>query len=337
MQYDNRYVSRQWLPDWNVLLKSQVLIGESCMKSRINFVFQLLLSATLAATASTAIAEIYTLGDSMSDAGALGITYTNPDSITPFVPGKIWIQYLTTSTPAFCGNQNQCPWNPSTFYYGAGNNYAVGGAGVVFDSTDARTPNTYTSLGSQVSALINSGKLRKGDTITVIMGANDILAAASKPSKDPAAAVGQAASAYVQYISSLANQTSNPRVYAFTLPDIGKTPLGLSAGDGGTYLTQLTNIYNTAITTGLAKTPGVTMVNSAALYGELTKQLLTYPSYCLKVIDVTHVCGSSTNPVFSSQNNLLFADPLHASRGAQQMIASWLVKNGLVVKQNGLP
>jgi len=307
------------------------------MKSRIHSLFQILLSAMLAVAASTASAEIYTLGDSMSDAGSLGITYTNPDSITPYVSGKIWIQYLTTSTPAFCSDQNKCPWSPSTFYYRDGNNYAVGGAGVLFDSTDARTPNTYTSLGSQVSALINSGKLKRGDAITVIMGANDILAAVGKPNKGPAATVGQAASAYIQYISSLANQASNPRVYAFTLPDIGKTPLGLSAGDGGAYLTQLTNIYNTAITTGLAKTAGVTMVNSSVLYGELTKQLQTYPTYCLKVIDVTHVCGSSTNPVFSSQNNLLFADPLHASRGAQQMMASWLVKNGLVAKQNGLP
>jgi phospholipase/lecithinase/hemolysin len=307
------------------------------MKSFIKSVFQLLLSATLVATASTANAEIYTLGDSMSDAGSLGITYTDPSSISPYVPGKIWIQYLTQSTPAFCGNQNQCPWNPNTFYYGAGNNYAVGGAGVMFDSTDARTPNTYTSLGSQVSALINSKKLVAGDSVTVIMGANDILAAVSQSKINPTTVVTQAASAYIQFISSLASQSTRPRIYAFTLPDIGQTPLGSSMQDGGKLLTQLTSIYNNAIANGLAKTSGVTMVNGGAIYGQLITQqkLLTSPSYCLKVIDVTHACGSSANPVFSSQNNLLFADPLHASRVAQQMIASWLKNNGLIIKQNG--
>jgi outer membrane lipase/esterase len=274
----------------------------------------------LAATAQPARAEIYTLGDSLSDAGSLGITYTDPSSVDPVVAGRIWIQDLTSSTPAFCNDHPQCSWDPRTYYYRDGNNYAVGGAGVMFDSTDARTPHTFTSMGSQVSALINSGKLKGGDAITVLMGANDVLAAANKPGSSQAVVVSAAAS-FVQYVSTLAAQPAHPRVYVFTLPDLGQSPLGRSSADGGAFLSQLTQLYNGEITAGLRNTSGVKFIVSSTIFGELSQQLLGYPIYCAKVIDTTHVCGSTANPVLPGPGNLLFADPLHPSRAAHAMIA----------------
>lgn len=279
----------------------------------------------LAATAPAANAEIYTLGDSLSDAGSLGITYTDPSSVNPLVAGKTWIQDLTSSTPAFCNDHKQCSWDPRTYYYRDGNNYAVGGAGVMFDSTDARTPNTFTSLGSQVSALINSGKLRGGDAITVLMGANDVLAAAAKPASSQSVVVN-AATSFVRYVAALAAQPSHPHVYVFTLPDLGQTPFGRSTADGGASLSQLAQVFNSEITAGLRNTSGVKFVISGAIFGELSQQLLNYPIYCAKVIDTTHACGSTANPVLLGPVNLMFADPLHPSRVAHAMIAD-RVKN----------
>ncbi|CAM4194541.1 SGNH/GDSL hydrolase family protein [Roseateles saccharophilus] len=280
-------------------------------------------AAALALTAMSARADIYTLGDSLSDAGSLDITYTDPAAVNPLVAGRIWIQDLTTSTPAFCAQRSKCPWDPRTYYYGAGNNYAVGGAGVLFDSTDARTPNTYTSLGAQVASLIGSGKLREGDAVTVLMGANDIQAAAAKPQSAQAVVVN-AAAAFVQYVTALAAQPTHPRVYVFTVPDLGQTPIGRSAADGGAFLSQLTQVFNGEITTGLRTTPGVSFIISSVIFGELAAQLPDYPIYCAKVIDLTHVCGSSSNPVTPSSTSLLFADPMHPSQVAHSMIAARL-------------
>ncbi|GGH54137.1 hypothetical protein GCM10010975_10390 [Comamonas phosphati] len=288
----------------------------SILKSALPFgVFSL-----LTATALTVNAEIYTLGDSLSDAGSLGITYTDPSGVNPLVAGSTWIQDLTLSTPAFCNDHKQCSWNPRTYYYRNGNNYAVGGAGVMFDSTDARTPNTFTNLGAQVSALINSGKLKGGDAITVLMGANDVLAAAAKPSSSQLAVVN-AATSFVHYVSALAAQPSHPHVYVFTLPDLGQTPFGRSTADSGASLSQLAQIFNSEITAGLRNTSGVKFIISSTIFGELSQQLLGYPIYCAKVIDTTHVCGSTSNPVLQGPVNLMFADPLHPSRAAHAMIA----------------
>ncbi|HEX7914134.1 SGNH/GDSL hydrolase family protein [Rudaea sp.] len=277
----------------------------------------------LAVAAMAARAEIYTLGDSLSDAGSLGITYTDPASVGPLVAGRIWIQNLTWSTPAFCAKRSKCAWSPNTYYYRDGNNYAVGGAGVMFDSTDARTPNTFTSLGSQVASLIGSGKLKEGDAVTVLMGANDILAAAAKPDNSQTV-VAHAAASFVQYVTALAAQPTQPHVYVFTIPDLGQTPIGRGAADGGALLSKLTQVFNDKITTGLGATPGVAFINSSTIFDELSQQLPGYPIYCAKVIDPTHACGSSTNPALPSPVSLLFADPMHPSQAAHALIADWV-------------
>ncbi|MEX8195137.1 SGNH/GDSL hydrolase family protein [Comamonas guangdongensis] len=277
------------------------------------------LFSLLAIAAPIVHSEIYTLGDSLSDAGSLGITYTDPSGVNPLVSGKTWIQDLTSSTPAFCDDRKQCPWDPRTYYYRDGNNYAVGGAGVMFDSTDSHTPNTFTSLGSQISALINSGKLKGGDAITILMGSNDVLAAATKPGSSQA--VVNAATSFVHYVSVLAAQPSHPHIYVFTLPDLGQSPFGRSTADSGASLSQLAQIFNSEITAGLRNTSGVKFVISSTIFGELSQQLLNYPIYCTKVIDTAHACGSTANPVLQGPVNLLFADPLHPSRVAHAMIA----------------
>ena len=108
----------------------------------------------------------YVLGDSLSDVGALGMTYTNAEqvSVSPqqWIFGKVWVQDIPeyTSKSTFCRDQ-VCKGSSDTtapFYYTRhGNNYAVGGAGVLFSSSDLGLINlANTDLPSQVSALIHN-------------------------------------------------------------------------------------------------------------------------------------------------------------------------------------
>lgn len=121
-------------------------------------------TAALFFSVANADATIYSLGDSLSDAGALGFTYTNPVTLSPMAEGNVWVQYLGNSTPAFCNDPRHCTFDRNSYYYSStGNNYAVGGAGVTFDSTDARLPRNYTSLHYQIVALLHhlSARLRQ--------------------------------------------------------------------------------------------------------------------------------------------------------------------------------
>ncbi len=97
----------------------------------ILFSLAVLVSSMILMTSAAKAAD-YVLGDSLSDAGALGITYTNPASVSPWIWGTVWVQDIPgyTSTPVFC-NAPQCAFNSQAFYYTnlTGNNYAVGGAG----------------------------------------------------------------------------------------------------------------------------------------------------------------------------------------------------------------
>ena len=287
-------------------------------------VFKLiLLPAALLFAAGSANAEVYSLGDSLSDAGSLGFTYTNPATLTPLTRGKVWVQYLSSnSTPAFCNDPKHCLFNNDTFYYtGTGNNYAVGGAGVAFDSADAQVNKSYTNLHSQIHALLHNHVLDKKDVITVWMGANDIIAATSNLNKS-VSQVTYAAQVFTTEISNLTK--TGARIYVFTIPDLGRTPFGQTASDGGTLLSYLTNLFNSSIST----LKNVNLIYSNEMFNTLYDQWPTPMIYCSVIIDPKHLCGDpKINPINQDPTippTLLFADPEHPSNAAHQYIGNLL-------------
>lgn len=270
-------------------------------------------------------AEIYTLGDSLSDAGALGLTYTDPTAVSPLTEGKVWVQYLTDSVPAFCNDPNACPLNSSTLYYSKpGNNFAVGGAGVTFDSPDARAQKSYTDLHSQVYALLHGRNLTRDDVVTIWIGANDILDAARHPSSS-ASYISAVVRTFQSELATLAAGVNGARIFVFTLPDLGTTPLGLSMSDGGKLLTELTAAFNQGISA--VGESNVKIIDSTPIFTRLIQVMATSSVYCSKIIDPRHLCGNPSNPLasaLSAQAPLLFADPLHPSHAAHQYIANEL-------------
>jgi len=275
---------------------------------------------------SNANATIYNVGDSLSDAGALGFTYTNPVSTKPLVEGKVWVQYLSNSIPAFCDDPKHCKFNNETFYYSdTGNNYAVGGAGVTFDSTDARLARNFTNLHSQIDALTHNHKLGKDDIVTIWMGANDIFASTADPYTS-STVVKETAKIFQSEVRKLSKLGS--KIVVITIPDLGQTPLGLSSADGGGFLSELTNIYNSEIVK-LASIKNVNVIDSNALFEILigSGNFDNSDIYCYAIIDPNHVCGNKrTNPIMASSSNLpfIYADPVHPSNAVQKWIADTL-------------
>lgn len=272
----------------------------------------------------SANAAVYTLGDSLSDAGSLGFTYTNPSSVTPLISGKVWVQNLTESTPAFCNSQKSCLLNSQTYYYtNPGNNFAVGGAGVTFNSTDADVKQNYTNLHSQIYALTHGRKLHTDDSVTVWMGANDILAAAKHPATSRAVVINAAAVFYNE-VSNLTKFNLGTKFYVITIPDLGTTPFGIISAES-ILLSELTAIFNNIGISGLKIMPNVYLINSDILFNQLSQTFNSSTLYCSVIVDPSHICGDlKTNPInpYPGSIPLLFADPIHPSDATHRYISN---------------
>jgi len=89
-------------------------------------------------------------------------------------------------------------------------------------------------------------------------GPNDIFTAAAIIAANPASAatevvaVENAAIALAGAVGTLL-QNGATKVVLVNVPDIGKTPLGLSSADGGALLTQLSQAFNLTLTTALTQ------------------------------------------------------------------------------------
>jgi outer membrane lipase/esterase len=274
-------------------------------------------------------AAIYSLGDSLSDAGALGFTYTNPTSLDPLAEGNVWLQYIAKSTPAFCNDFKHCKLDKETFYYSRiGNNYAVGGSGVTFDSTDAQNPKSFTSLHFQIEALKHNHKLKNEDVITVWIGANDILAAAFEPTFNPAksvAYVSRAGEIFKEEVTELSK--TGAKLFVITIPELGLTPLG-DMTNGVDFLNQLTVLFNQKISK-LAKIKNVTIIDSNVYFGDVltSRDFDTSNIYCsTAIIDFDHQCGDvATNPIIGDSGvPFVFADPIHPSNAVHRYIGEKL-------------
>jgi phospholipase/lecithinase/hemolysin len=275
----------------------------------------LLISST--AHAATGEPKNYVLGDSLSDVGALGITYTNSqyEPGYPRVWGKVWVQdipeYASTST--FC-LASTCPPDPQVppFYYTQkGNNYAVGGAGVLFDTTDLTLSNrTYTDLPSQVSALIhNAGytpSSNKQDHIFIWIGGNDIAYAAALLNDEASKSVVRAASsAYTNAVSALAGACPQCKIYVISIPYLGDTPLAQWEASKRK-LNALTHMFNDEISILQSSRVTYIEINQYLNAQNLGTDLRTW---CTTGIDPGHICPSPENPIKAGSSATIYADP----------------------------
>ena len=256
----------------------------------------------------------YVLGDSLSDAGALGITYTNSEPGPPRVWGKVWVQDIPeyTSKSTFCRDQvcNGSSDTTAPFYYTRhGNNYAVGGAGVLFSSSDLGLINlANTDLPSQVSALIhNAGYTQssnKHDHIFVWIGANDI-AFAAQLSSHSKLFVHEAASTYVAAVSALAGACPLCKIYVISIPYLGDTPLAQWEATKHK-LNALTRMFNEEISMLQSSRVTYIEINHFLNAQNLGTDLRTW---CTTGIDPGHICPSTENLIKAGPSATIYADP----------------------------
>ncbi|MFC6381069.1 autotransporter domain-containing protein [Psychrobacter glacincola] len=283
--------------------------------------------------AGLAHAELYSsvtfFGDSLTDGGyfspitqgKLGIKEsgqftTNPDNVwaTSFAE-----QLGTTSVANTVGSAQ------------TGNNYAIGGAraGVDIVNTDFGVNIPVASVNTQVNGYLANKKIDPNGLYVVWGGANDLLAAAA--TGNPASAVNiisLAVKSQVDTINTLKNNGAN-YILVPNIPDIGLTPTAIAAGAGfqssGTMLANLYNqsMYNGAVATGANIIP----LDTFSLLQQVTANPTAYgftnvtQPACTTASSL--VCGSSNLVVPGANESYFFADGIHPSGRAHQLIADY--------------
>ena len=283
--------------------------------------------------AGLAHAELYNsvtfFGDSLTDGGyfspitqgKLGIKEsgqftTNPDNVwaTSFAE-----QLGTTSVANTVGSAQ------------TGNNYAIGGAraGVDILNTDFGVNIPVASVNTQVNGYLANKKIDPNGLYVVWGGANDLLAAAA--TGNPASAVNiisLAVKSQVDTINTLKNNGAN-YILVPNIPDIGLTPTAIAAGAGfQSSGTLLANMYNQSMYNGAGATgANIIPLDTFSLLQQVTANPTAYgftnvtQPACTTASSL--VCGSSNLVVPGANESYFFADGIHPSGRAHQLIADY--------------
>ncbi|MBP7370513.1 MAG: autotransporter domain-containing protein [Arenimonas sp.] len=303
------------------------------------------IALALAITASsTAQAQQFTqvvsFGDSLTDAGNTaavdGNPYTLPGNSWTTNPDSVHSQYL--SQLLGLGLQN--------YSLAGGSDYAFAGACAMKNGTvtAAGVFNCYLpfpSVTDQVTGYItaHAGQVDSTKIYTLWAGANDILTGAGISVGAAQAYAGQSAATTVGLAGALLNAGAKT-VVVFNLPDLGKTPNSIASGStAAAGATGLSAIYNAAFDSYLGQLPdGIVAINTFGLINEIIASPATYgftnvtQQACLTGPGIG---GSATSgacgPVGSGEpwtyatgtnNTYLFADGIHPTGAAHQMLAN---------------
>jgi phospholipase/lecithinase/hemolysin len=260
--------------------------------------------------------QVVSFGDSLSDVGTyapIAAPYNGGRFTTN--PGKVWTQDIAlyfgdTLTAAFTIDFTQ----QLTAQGGYG--YAEGGATVATPLSeylvdvigDAEMPAT-----DQINSFLTSYKgFNSKQLVLLWAGANDVLRAGA--TNDPNATVTAAANTLAQQVDILIRGGAT-NIVVVNVPDVGASPKGLAAADGGTALSQL---FNSTLVTAL-QTDGlsdkVILVDS---YTWLDQTLANYKAYGFVVSNTAQACDPNKTP---HDTALLCSPPDYVTPDADQTYA----------------
>ncbi len=281
--------------------------------------------------AGLAHAELYSsvtfFGDSLTDGGyfspitqgKLGIKEsgqftTNPDNVwaTSFAE-----QLGTTSVANTVGSAQ------------TGNNYAIGGARAGKDivNTDFGVNVPVASVNTQVNGYLANKKVDPNGMYVVWGGANDLLAAAANPA-NAINTISSAAGSQVAAIKALKDNGAN-YILVPNIPDIGLTPTAIAAGAGfQSSGTMLANLYNQTMYSGAVATgANIIPLDTFSLLQQVAANPKAYgfTNMTQKACNTSSslLCGSSNLVVPGANESYFFADGIHPSGRAHQMIADY--------------
>lgn len=299
------------------------------------------------ADASMPFTRLFTLGDSLTDGGAYSGTVIAggaPPGIlykftTNFTDGsaKVWAEYLATAL----GLSLQP--NLVSGVQGNGTNYAQGGAQIATDpSIQSNLPLGITafSVRQQVTNLLQQHpQLNSQDQIIIWAGANDVLSALANVNTAGGTplSVQAAASQMAQAANDLVTQVNRLKaagarfIIVNTLPNMGQTPLAISAGPTTVALAQSlsVDVFNATLKQAL-KGSNVVIVDSAKILNAVVSSPTTYGFTAVNAASTPYTllgtsCGSSALtcvvPVNqkANANSFIFADGIHPTDAAQAL------------------
>lgn len=290
-----------------------------------------LITATAAVAAPALAAGPYSqtvfFGDSLTDSGFFRPLL--PASVRPVTgqfttnPGLVWSQYLAD----FYGTGAVPNGNGQT-----GTNYAAGGARVGINSTGALGP--IPSLATQTTNYLaaNGGRADSRALFTVWGGANDLFAI-TNAGAPAATTIANAVTSEIGIVTQLHNAGAKYILVA-TVPDLGLTPAFRAQGPAVQATgTALTTSYNTSLFSGLASRGlRVIPLDTFNLLREITAAPAAYGfsniagTACQPQITANSLtCNPSSYVTPDAPNTYLFADGVHPTSRAHQIVSQYAV------------
>lgn len=232
-------------------------------------------------------AATYLIGDSLSDPGMLGFTFTDP-LINKYASlkagyGKVWTNY---------------------FYI---NNFAVGGSGITFSSPYSKTQDT--SMRGQISNLSN---ITSEDTVIIFIGANDLLKCAQTNCKSIEEIIGTFAS------------NINPLIEEGAKIYVIKMPASLPFSPGGKLYKNFNSLVMT-FNRYIDSLTGIIPIDLSECPNPPPSDNLN-GTVCAKNISPNQICGSTNNQLTTNKNtgSFPFADSIHPSSYFHKELAKCL-------------
>lgn len=297
------------------------------------------LAAALALAATPAFAQTYSqtvfFGDSLTDSGFYRpfLVQQNPQAaiLGKFTtnPGLVWSEYLAD----FYGTNAAPAWGLTTtgVVNATGTNFAAGGARITLQPGFPPSPPTSfaPSLSMQINAYLarNGGRADSNALFTVWGGANDLFFHLNGLTTQ-AQFLG-AAGQQVGLVASLQNAGAR-YILVPTIPDVGRTPFGLSQGAAGSAgISALVSGYNQALFGGLAQ-GGLRVIPLDTF--NLSREISAAPAaYGFSNVTLP-ACGATGSLICSPANypagaadNFAFADGVHPTSAAHEIIADYAV------------
>ena len=284
--------------------------------------------------------QVVSFGDSLSDVGTYApIAGAVGGGRFTTNPGQVWTQdvaqyYGGTLTAAFTID----PTHELQAQGGLG--YAEGGATVATpaNQNDFLTDvigNVEMPVNQQVSSYITAqGSFNANQLVLVWAGANDVLRAGTPPAATTT--VETAATTLAQVVGQIV-QGGATHVVVVNLPNIGLSPDGLASSDGGANFTQLSELFNSTLTSALQTNGLQSKVIEVDAYTWLNGIIANFQANGFSVSNTGQACDPSKTPddtsllcspaTYVSPNadqTYMFADDLHPTTHLHALFAQYV-------------
>ena len=284
--------------------------------------------------------QVVSFGDSLSDVG----TYAPIASVVgggrfTTNPGQVWTQdvaqyYGDTLTAAYTIDATKRLSAQGGLGYAEGgatvatpanlNNFLVGVIG------DVEMPVT-----EQVSRYLSEhGSFNAGQLVLVWAGANDVLRAGALPAAAPT--IQTAANALAQVVGQIVSGGAT-HVVLVNVPNVGLSPKGLAASDGGANLTQLSQLFNNDLTSALQANGLQSKVIEVDSYTWLNQLIANFQANGFSVSNTGQACDPSKTPddtsllcsprtyvASNADQTYMFADDLHPTTHVHTLFAQYV-------------